>query len=112
MENKEISFTYEGAKYTLAFNRKTVQTMSQAGFDPESVTKTPAIGIPALFKGAFMVHHRNIRSDLVEKIFDSIVNRQELMVKLLEMFYEPIKELMDDPEEVEEAKKVTWETNF
>lgn len=112
MEMKQLSFEYEGAKYTLAFDRKTVQTLSRAGFDPESVTKQPAIGIPMLFRGAFMVHHRNIKQDLVDKIYSTIINRDQLVAKLLEMYYDPIKELIEDPEEVEDEKKVTWEANF
>lgn len=109
---KELSFTYEGSKYTLAFNRKTVQQLTRQGFKPDMVTEQPAIGIPMLFKGAFLVHHRMIRDDLTDKIWDSIVNKQELLGKLMEMYVEPINVLISDSEEGDDEKNVKWEANF
>ena len=109
---KELSFTYEGSKYTLAFNRKTVQQLTRQGFKPDMVTEQPAIGIPMLFKGAFLVHHRMIRDDLTDKIWDSIVNKQELLGKLMEMYVEPINVLISDSEERDDEKNVKWEANF
>lgn len=108
---KELTFTYEGSKYTLAFNRKTVQSITRQGFMPEMVTKQPAIGIPMLFKGAFLVHHRMIKDDLTDKIWDSLKNRGELISKLLEMYIEPIDALISDPEDGDE-KNVDWEVNY
>lgn len=107
---KEISFEYEGAKYTLAFTRKTVQTLSQNGFKPEMVTEQPAIGIPMLFKGAFMANHRNIKPGLTDEIYNSIVNKSDLISALLTMYVEPITEMLEDPED--KSKNVTWEANF
>lgn len=111
MAQKEITFTYEGAKYTLAFNRKTVQSLSRAGFELDMIGKKPALGIPMLFRGAFMVHHRNIKDDLVNKIYDDLVNKEELISKLMEMYSEPINAMFEEPEE-ESEKKVAWEANY
>lgn len=110
MQTKEISFEYEGAKYTLAFTRKTVQTLSQNGFRPEMITEQPAVGIPMLFRGAFMVHHRNIKFDLVDRIYNDLENKTELINNLLTMYIEPITEMLEDPED--SSKKVKWEMNF
>lgn len=113
MENKEISFTYEGAKYTLAFSRRTVQTLARNGFSPDMVTDPAkaSIGVPMLFKGAFMVHHRSIKDDLTDKIWEKIPNKSEFIGKLVEMFVEPINVMLEDPDEDDE-KKVEWEVNF
>ncbi len=108
---KELTFSFEGSKYTLAFNRKTVQQLTRQGFKPEMVTEQPAIGIPMLFKGAFLVHHRMIRDDLTDKMWDSLVNKDKLIGKLLEMYIEPITVLISDPEKDEE-KNVDWGANF
>lgn len=108
---KELTFTYEGSKYTLAFTRQTVQQLTRQGFNPEQVTEQPAIGVLALFRGAFLVHHRGIKPDLVEKIWDKTVNKQELLGKLMDMYAEPINVLLTDSDEDDE-KNVTWEANF
>lgn len=104
----QISFTYEGARYTLAFTRKTVQTLTRNGFSPDMVTEKPAIGIPMLFKGAFLANHRNIRDELTDKIFEKLENKTELIGKLLELYAEPINTLIADPDDNDE-KKVAWE---
>lgn len=108
---KELTFSFEGSKYTLAFNRKTVQQLTRQGFKPEMVTEQPAIGIPMLFKGAFLVHHRMIKDDLTDRIWDSLVNKDQLIGKLLEMYIEPITVLISDPEQDDE-KNVDWGVNF
>jgi hypothetical protein len=108
---KELTFKYEGSTYTLSFNRKTVQQLTRQGFKPDMITEQPAIGIPMLFKGAFLVHHRMIRDDLTDKIWESLKNKSELIGKLMEMYVEPINELISEPEEDEE-KNVDWGANF
>lgn len=109
---KEISFTYEGAKYTLAFNRQTVQQLSQLGFRSSMMTDQPEIGVPMLFRGAFMVHHRNMRNELKDKIYDSLVNRRQLIEQLYIMYLEPINAMIDEPDTDDESKNVSWEANF
>ena len=109
---KELTFKYEGSTYTLAFNRKTVQQITRQGFKPEMITEQPALGIPMLFKGAFMVHHRMIRDDLTDKIWDSLKNKSDLIGKLLEMYIEPINVLISDPENEDDEKNADWEANF
>ena len=109
---KELSFTFDGAKYTLAFTRRTVQMLSKQGFKPDMITDQPAIGIPMLYRGAFVVHHRMIKDDLTDRIWDSLKNKSELIGKLLEMYIEPINVLISDPEEEDEEKNVDWGANF
>lgn len=111
MENKELSFEFEGAKYTLSFSRRTVQTLSRNGFKIEMITEQPAIGIPMLFRGAFMVHHRMIKEELTDRIWEKLTNKSDLIGKLTEMYIDPINTLLEDPDEADE-KKVGWEVNF
>ena len=109
---KELTFKYEGSTYTLSFNRKTVQQLTRQGFKPDMITEQPAIGIPMLFKGAFLVHHRMIKDDLTDKIWESLKNKSELIGKLMEMYVEPINELISEPDEEDEEKNVDWGANF
>lgn len=111
MDEKKITFDYEGATYTLSFTRKTVQMLESQGFYTGMIKDKPATGIPLLFRGAFLAHHRGIKEDLTNKILNSITNRDELISALLEMYVEPINVLFSDPEEDAE-KNVTWGKNF
>lgn len=111
MESKEISLTFEGAKYTLAFTRRTVQTLTRNGFKVDMIAEQPAIGIPMLFRGAFMVHHRMIKDELTDRIWEKIPNKNDFISALVEMFVEPINVLLNDPEEDDE-KKAEWGKNF
>ncbi len=110
MENKKLSFEFEGTRYTLSFNKRTVRLLSQNGFKPEMIHDQPAIGIPMLFKGAFLAENHWVKDDVKDKIYGTLVNKSELINKLLEMYADPINALFDEPEDVE--KKVTWEANF
>lgn len=109
---KELTFKFEGSTYTLSFNRKTVQQLTRQGFKPDMITEQPAIGIPMLFKGAFLVHHRMIKDDLTDRIWESLKNKSELIGKLMEMYVEPINELISEPDEEDEEKNVDWGANF
>lgn len=111
METKEISLEFEGAKYTLAFTRRTVQTLTRNGFKVDMITEQPAIGIPMLFRGAFMVHHRMIKEELTDRIWDMIPKKSDFISALVEMFVEPINVLLGEPEGDDE-KKVEWGKNF
>ena len=110
MENKKLSFEFEGTRYTLSFNKRTVRLLSQNGFKPDMISEQPAIGIPMLFKGAFLAENHWVKDDVKDRIYNSLVNKSELINKLLEMFLDPINALFDEPED--DAKKVTWEVNF
>lgn len=111
MENKQLSFEFEGAKYTLSFTRRTVQTLTRNGFKVEMVTEQPAIGIPMLYEGAFLANHRMLKQDIKDRIWDKITNKSDFIGKLMEMFIDPINVMLEDPEEDDE-KKVGWEANF
>ena len=111
MAMKEISFEAEGTRFTLTFTRQTVRSMSANGFSPDMVTKQPALGIPMLFRGAFLANHKWVKDEVKDRIYDHIQNRADLISKLLEMYAAVINSMFED-EEVEDAKKVTWDSNF
>lgn len=107
---KQIIFEFEGKEYTLEFTRKSIETMEKQGFVANEITEKPMSTLPALFAGAFLAHHRGIRPDVVERIFDKMKNKQELIAKLAEMYNEPILALIEDPEGDE--GNVEWESSF
>ena len=66
--------------------------------------------LPALFAGAFLAHHRFIKQDLIDRIYEKLTNKQELIGKLAEMYNEPINALIDEPEENE--GNVSWTASW
>ncbi len=111
MSNKQISFTYEDMKYTLEYSRNTVRLMERSGFRFDKLSDEPATYIPMLFEGAFLLHHKRIKSEQINEIFKHIQAKDELMPKLAVMYQEAVSTLMAEPDE-EDSKKVTWEADF
>lgn len=107
---KQIIFQFEGKDYTLEFTRKSIETMERQGFIVSEITEKPVSTLPVLFAGAFIAHHRFVKKDVIDRIFDKLTNKEELIGKLAEMYNEPIMALMDDPEESE--GNVEWESSF
>ena len=98
---KQINFEFEGKEYTLEFTRKSIEMMEKQGFLASEIIEKPMSTLPALFAGAFIAHHKFLKRDIIDKIFDKLTNKQELIGKLAEMYNEPIEALMDEPEEDE-----------
>lgn len=104
---KTINLTYEGTAYTLEFTRKTIQTMEKNGFLISEITEKPMSTLPVLFAGAFLAHHRNVKSETIDDIFAALSDKEGFIEKLAEMYSEPIEALMDDFE-----GNLTWEANW
>ena len=99
--SKQLDFNHKGTDYCLEYTRKSVETMEKNGFVASEIETKPMTVLPALFAGAFLAHHRFIKPEVVEEIFSKMRNKQELIGKLAEMYNEPIKALIDEPEESE-----------
>lgn len=98
---KQICFSYKGESYTLEFTRRSVETLETKGFDLHDIVRKPMTAIPTLFAGAFLAHHRFTKQAVVDEIFKSIRNKDQLIDKLVEMYNEPIDAMMEEPEESE-----------
>ena len=106
----QLSFNFEGKDYCLEFTRRTVEMMERNGFVASDVRDKPMSTLPALFAGAFLAHHRFIKQDLIDRIYEKLTNKQELIGKLAEMYNEPINALIDEPEENE--GNVSWTASW
>ena len=98
---KQLHFTYDGKDYTLEFTRRTVAEMEKKGFIASDITEKPMTTLPALFAGAFLAHHRFVKSDIIDDIYSKLTHKEELIGKLAEMYNEPILSLVEEPEESE-----------
>lgn len=106
MPAKQIIFSFEGKDYTLEFTRRTVQRMENAGFVIGDIDTKPMSVLPALFAGAFLAHHPLVKRDVIDKIYNAMPHKDDLVGKLAEMYNEPITALLDEPEE--SSEKVDW----
>lgn len=102
----KISISYENRTYTLEYTRESVRTMESMGFIADELFTKPALRIPELFYGAFAAHHRGIKRKEVDRMFNGIANRSELIQKLVEMYRDTLSSLMDEPDGAE--GNVTW----
>lgn len=98
---KTITFNFEGTEYTLEFTRASVATLEKQGFNINDISDKPLTTLPALFAGAFIAHHRFVRREVVDRIFDKMTNKKDLVMRLAEMYNETIESLVDEPEESE-----------
>ncbi|MBO6268103.1 MAG: DUF5055 domain-containing protein [Clostridium sp.] len=105
MANQIIVTAKDGAKYTLEFNRKVVETMERNGFVID--TDRPYTMVTTLFLGAFRMHHRGIDPDRVRAIWDEQNHKDELLAELISMYNVPLNSLMKDNEEAD-AENPTW----
>lgn len=108
---KQLCFTYDGVDYTLEFNRRSILEMEKRGFVAGDVETKPMTTLPALFAGAFLMHHRFVKQATVDEIFANMTNKEDLIGKLAEMYSEPIQALVDEPEK-DSAKNVEWTANW
>lgn len=108
--SKTITFNFEGTDYTLEYTRATVATLEKQGFNISEISEKPLTTLPALFAGAFLAHHRFVKRDVIDRIYDKMTNKMDLVMRLAEMYNEPIEALVDEPEESE--GNLTWGTSW
>lgn len=107
---KKIVLKHEGKEYTLEFNRKTIQAMERSGFIASEIGDKMATSLPALFAGAFQMHHRFLDKRVIDEMFDNITKKEEFLSHLVEMYKEPLEALVEEPEESE--GNITWEASW
>lgn len=104
--SKKIKLSYEGKEYTLEYTRNTALAMEQSGFVLSDVRNKPVSSLVTLFNGAFVANHRRLEGSVVEKIFDSLKDKDKLLAALVGMYDETVSSLMDSTDDEGNA---TWE---
>lgn len=107
---KELTFTYEDKDYTLGFSKNTIRQMESNGFVANEINNKPATVLPDLFAGAFLLHHRFVKPEVIEAIYNKLPAKDKLVKALGEMYSEPIEALMAEPENPKE--NVSWTVNW
>lgn len=110
MAAKQIILNHEGKEYTLEFSRKSIETMERQGFVASDISTKPMTTLPALFAGAFQMHHRFVDKSVIDEMFYKIKDKSAFIEKLSEMFNDPLVALIDEPEEDE--GNIKWEASW
>lgn len=104
--SKKIKLSFEGKEYTLEYTRNTALALEQSGFVLSDVRSKPVSSLVTLFNGAFVANHRRLEGSVVEKIFDSLKDKEKLLAALVGMYDETVSSLMDSTDDEGNA---TWE---
>lgn len=94
---KQITFTYNDKDYTLEYNRRSIRQMENEGFVGRDLDIKPMTVLPALFAGAFKMHHPGEKPFVINAIFEQMPDKFKLIETLTEMYNEPIEAMMDEP---------------
>lgn len=101
-----IKFSYNGTDYTLYFTRATCRQLGEQGFDLTLLDSRPLEMVPMLFHGAFMAEHPKVRRKFTDDLLYKITNRKELIGALAELYAEPIRAIVEEPDD--EEGNVVW----
>ena len=104
--SKQLNFNYNGTDYTLEFTRRTVEQMEREGFVADDIKTKPMTMLPTLFAGAFKAHHRLVKREVIDAIYDKMTDKAGLIAALAAMYNEPLLALLDEP--TESSENLTW----
>lgn len=104
---KQITIPYEDKEYTLEYNRKAIQRMERSGFRIGDLQDKPGTSIPQLFQGAFYMHHRSLKTEVIDDIYANLEDDgDELMEALGEMYQDALLTM------IRPSGNIKWEKNW
>lgn len=106
---KQIKFTHNGKEWTLEFNARTVKEVQSSGFKKEEISDKSLIMLPLLWHGAFLMHHRFEKPEVIENLLPLMGDKMSLYEKLVQMYEEPVEALIDEPDD---SVKVDWTASW
>ena len=109
--SKKITFSWDDREYTLEYTRATASEIEKSGLNINEIDSKPNTMIPLLFRGAFLKHHRFVKPEKIDEIFDAMGDKQGLIGKLADMYADTIVSLTAEPEEAQ-GKNVNWGANW
>lgn len=108
MDNiKPICFEHKGREYTLEFTRSTVRQLERSGFNFNDIETKQIDSICTLFAGAFLAHHRLVKQDVIDEIFEKMTNKLALFERLGALYMLPYQELTEEGND--EKNVIKWE---
>ena len=83
--NTKINLTYKGVPYTLEYDRMSIKLLEQNGFSVNEFLEKPLSNIEMAFQGAFIKNHRKVSQNVIDEIYKSCPNKENLTNQLLKM---------------------------
>ena len=102
----KIVIELNDSKYTLEFNRYALITMEKRGFNPSVAESRPLTTLTELSRGAFIMHHPELRPNEVDDIIDQIQNKAEFTTALAEMYKNAVDVIVNGKSE--KKGNATW----
>ena len=75
-----------GNKYTLEFTKNTIVAMERVGFSLDKFEEQPVLMTTLLVQGAFAKNHARVKNSTIERVFNSLKNKEAFIEKLVEMY--------------------------
>lgn len=94
-----------GNKYILEYSKNTILAMEKAGFSIDKFEDSPVLMTTLLVQGAFAKNHARTKNETIDKIYNSLKDKENFLKKLVEMYVEQTDTLADEGE-------AEWEANF
>ena len=107
-EFTKVVVPYDGQKFTLEFNSRVVKSMERRGFQLNM--DFPMTCADDLWLGALQMHHKGITPERAKAIWDAQTRKDDLLAALVTLYSKPFKDMMSDPEGMDENADPTWET--
>ena len=110
----KITVTYKKNEYTLEYSRNAVRQMEAQGFVLDQISEKPMTMVPLLVYGAFAKHHKGIKRNLMDEIYEHITDKISegdeggFIQVLLEMYAETVNTLTDNTEVIDEGNRAVW----
>lgn len=111
MKNKQIKLVYKEKEYILEYDRKSVSALEDNGFIATEFANKPGKMLPIAFAGAFYKHHKFLKKEIIDEIFDNIKDRAGLITELSNMISDQYLSLYGQNEEDTEDNEgnAMWE---
>lgn len=106
---KTIKLTFEDKEYTLEFTRKTLEKMEADGIYIAELQNKVVTTTVNLFRYSFFANHKRMKNEEIERVYNKISKKQELIAKLTEMVMDTLNSLYEEPEE---KNAITWTATF
>ena len=98
-----------GNRYRLEFTPRVVKAMERRGFKIDF--DYPYSCAEDLFTGAFQANYGGkVTPEQIVKIWKRQTKKQDLVVKLVQLYMNPVNEFMAEPEGADKDADPTWET--
>lgn len=102
----KIVIELNDSKYTLEFNRYALIAMEKKGFNVNAVQSQPLTTLTELSRGAFYMHHPQLKDKEIDAIIDQIPNKVDFTQALAEMYSQAMNALVSN--DTEKKGNVTW----